>query len=40
MHRREDATGLDPRFASRQRASGLDHVRTAFEAAPAQAEVA
>ena len=40
MHRREDATGLDPRFAARQRAGGLDRVWTGFEAAPAQAEVA
>ncbi|PVM77589.1 FAD-dependent oxidoreductase [Caulobacter radicis] len=33
MHRREDAPGLDPRLASRQRAQGLDHVVTRFEAA-------
>jgi succinate dehydrogenase/fumarate reductase flavoprotein subunit len=40
MHRREDATGLDSRFAARQRAGGLDRVWTAFEPALAQAEVA
>ncbi|PLR28805.1 oxidoreductase [Caulobacter zeae] len=33
MHRREDAPGLDPRLASRQRAQGLDRVVTRFEAA-------
>lgn len=31
MHRREDAPGLDPRLASRQRAHGLDRVVTRFE---------
>jgi succinate dehydrogenase/fumarate reductase flavoprotein subunit len=40
MHRREDAPGLDPRLAARQRALGLDRVFTRFEPAPAQAEVA
>lgn len=40
MHHREDATGLDPRFAARQRAGGLNSVWTAFEPADAQAEVA
>ena len=40
MHRREDAAGLDPRFAARQRAGGLDRVWTAFETASAPAEVA
>lgn len=33
MHRREDAPGLDPRLASRQRAQGLDRVVARFEAA-------
>lgn len=33
MHRREDAPGLDPRLASRQRVHGLDRVVTRFEAA-------
>ncbi|KSB90541.1 oxidoreductase [Caulobacter vibrioides] len=33
MHRREDAPGLDPRLASRQRAHGLDRVVTRFETA-------
>lgn len=32
MHRREDASGLDPRLASRQRSHGLDRVVTRFEA--------
>jgi len=40
MHRREDAPGLDPRLASRQRAQGLARVFTRFEPTPAQAEVA
>lgn len=40
MHRREDAPGLDPRLASRQRAQGLDRVFTRFEPAAARAEVA
>jgi hypothetical protein len=40
MHRREDATGLDHRLASRQRAGGLDPVWTAFETTSAEAEVA
>lgn len=40
MHRREDAPGLDPRLAARQRAQGLDRVFTRFEAASVQAEVA
>lgn len=40
MHRREDAPGLDPRLAARQRAGGLDRVWTAFEPVAVQAEVA
>jgi len=40
MHRREDAPGQDPQFATRQRAGGLGEVWTAFEAASAQARVA
>lgn len=40
MHRREDAPGLDPRLASRQRAQGLTRVFTRFEPTLAQAEVA
>ncbi|WP_165186459.1 FAD-dependent oxidoreductase [Caulobacter soli] len=40
MHRREDAPGLDPRFASRQRVGGLQRVWTAFEPVAVQAEVA
>jgi succinate dehydrogenase/fumarate reductase flavoprotein subunit len=40
MHRREDAPGLDPRLAARQRSGGLDPVWTEFEPALAQAEVA
>jgi succinate dehydrogenase/fumarate reductase flavoprotein subunit len=40
MHHREDAPGLDPRLASRQRAGGLEGVWTAFETTSAQAEVA
>lgn len=37
MHRREDAPGLDPRLASRQRAQGLDRIITRFEAASLEA---
>ena len=40
MHRREDAPSLDPRFASRQRAGGLERVWIALEPTSAQAEVA
>lgn len=40
MHRREDASSLDPRFASRQRAGGLQRVWTAFEPVAVEAEVA
>ncbi len=40
MHRREDAPGLDPRLASRQRVQGLDRVFTRFEAASIRPEVA
>jgi succinate dehydrogenase/fumarate reductase flavoprotein subunit len=40
MHRREDATGLDPRFAARQRSGGLERVWTAFEPVAVQGEAA
>ena len=40
MHRREDAPGLDPHFAVRQRTGGLDRIWTGFEPAPVRAEVA